>query len=297
MKHITSIHDIADHYDAFLIDLWGVMHDGMQLYSGAAAAIDFLHAAGKQVVFLSNAPRRTEKPLETLLAMGIQREQFVALITSGQVAHDALRKNPSFGHAYYYLGPSKDEDILHDLEGFVQVSTPQKADFILNTGFEADYQPEAEIEPLLRALVSENLPLLCVNPDIEVVKQDGTRLLCAGWVARRYEQLGGRAEYVGKPHTAAYEACYAQLAAPLNRRRVLAIGDNLLTDIRGANDQGIDSLLITGGILKSEQGSHPSSEQLAALCIGARATPTYVAELFYGRRWRLTWPSLRYSTS
>ncbi len=277
MKPIESISDILHEYDAFIIDLWGVMHDGTQLYSGAKDAIAALHAAGKQVIFLSNAPRRRERPEATLLEFGVKREQFVELVTSGQVAYDTLKADPYLGTSYYYLGPSKDEDILDGLATITRVDSPADADFILNAGFEYDFQPEAEIEPLLQALRAENLPLLCVNPDLEVVKQDGTRLLCAGWVARRYEQLGGTAEYVGKPHPAVYEVCFDKLS---NNKRILAIGDNLLTDILGANQAGIDSLLITGGILKSEGGAHPSPEKLAELCKQTGATPTYVAELF-----------------
>ena len=277
MKPIHSITDIAEQYDAFIIDLWGVMHDGTQLYAGAKAAIAALHAAGKKVIFLSNAPRRNDRPRATLLQMGILPEQFVQIVTSGQVAYEQLRQQPRFGSHYYYLGPSKDEDILDGLPSITRVDSPAKADFILNAGFEYDFQPEAEIEPLLQALHAENLPLLCVNPDLEVVKQDGTRLLCAGWVARRYEQLGGTAEYVGKPHAAVYEVCFETLGA---REKICAIGDNLLTDILGANHVGIDSLLITGGILKSEGGEHPSAEKLADLCKQAKAEPTYVAELF-----------------
>lgn len=277
MKHIRSIADIAQTFDAFLIDLWGVMHNGTQLYSGAKDAIAYLHDHGKQVVFLSNAPRRTEKPLAKLLELGIAREQFVDLVTSGQVAFEQLQARPRFGTRYYYLGPSKDEDILDGLAGFQQVSAPEEADFILNTGFEYDYQPEAEIEPLLRALRARNLPLLCVNPDLEVITPRG-QLLCAGWAARRYEELGGQSHYVGKPHGDVYEACFKLLDTP--RERVCAIGDNFLTDICGANAAGIDSLLITGGILRTENGAHPDDTALEALCQQTAARPNYVAELF-----------------
>jgi HAD superfamily hydrolase (TIGR01459 family) len=276
MKPITSIHDIAEQYDAFLIDLWGVMHNGTQLYSGAKAAIDALHGAGKQLIFLSNAPRKAEAAEAKLLEFGIAREQFVQVVTSGQVAHDQLAASNPYGAHYYYLGPSKDEEVLDGLAGLSCVAHPFEADFILNTGFETDFQPEADIEPLLQALRAENLPLLCVNPDLEVITPRG-QLLCAGWVARRYAQLGGHVDYVGKPHKAVYETCFNLLQ---DGARICAIGDNLLTDILGANGVGIDSLLITGGILKSESGEHPGPETLRALCAEAGAEPTYVAELF-----------------
>ena len=296
MKHINSIADIAAHYDAFLIDLWGVMHDGTKLYSGAKEAIAYLHARGKKIIFLSNAPRKADKAEVTLLKFGIPREAFVEVVTSGQVAYDQLLANNKYGAHYYYLGPDKDSDILmrngvpvltehdrdenllEDAPSLQRVNTPEEADFIVNTGFEYDFQPEAEIEPLLQRLLAKGLPLLCANPDLEVVKQDGTQLLCAGWVARRYEELGGEVHYIGKPHGDVYEACFELLDAP--RERILGIGDNFLTDIRGANAAGIDSLLITGGILRAENGAHPDHTALEALCQQTAARPTYVAELF-----------------
>ena len=265
-------------YDAFIIDLWGVVHDGGELYPQALAALHAIHAQGKKVVFLSNAPRKAEKAIANLTRLGIDPTLYVSVVTSGQVAHDMLTTGGEWGERYYYLGPSKDEDILEGL-AYTQQSNPAEADFILNTGFEYDYQPEAEIEPLLQKLVSHNLPLLCTNPDLEVVKQDGTRLLCAGWVAARYEALGGVAIYVGKPYERVYDQALSLLGG-VDITHVLAIGDNLHTDIAGANRMGIDALLITGGILKSSGGAHPAPEVLATLCHEADAMPQWVAASF-----------------
>lgn len=277
MQFIPSIHDIAENYDAFIIDLWGVMHDGTALYPSAAEALSYLHEQHKPVVFLSNAPRKADKARLVLDRLGIDRAHYQSIITSGQVAFDTLQADPFLGTAYYYLGPGKDEDVLEGLDGYYQVDDASKADFVLNAGFEQDFQSETAIEPTLQTLLSHQLPLYCINPDLEVVKIDGTRMLCAGWVATRYAQLGGTVHYVGKPYRQVYETCLSILQFP---PRVLCIGDNLLTDIRGANTMDLDSVLITGGILKSEQGQHPSEAHLATLCEETGATPTYVAELF-----------------
>lgn len=277
-RTLDGLSDIAHEYDAFLIDLWGVIHDGSQRYPLALEGLQLLQSLGKPVVFLSNAPRKTQKAIANLTRLAIDDSLYTGVMTSGQATHDLLAASQDWGRHYYYLGPGKDEDVLSELP-YINSDNPAQADFILNTGFEYDFQPEAEIEPLLQRLVSHKLPLLCANPDLQVVKQDGTRLLCAGWVAARYAQLGGPVTYVGKPYPLVYEQALTLLNHPAPSR-VLAIGDNLDTDIKGAAAMQIDSLLITGGILKSEHGELPSANHLAALYRQTGSTPTFVATSF-----------------
>jgi len=279
----VSLTSILSRYDAFLIDLWGVMHDGTALYPGVAHTVDYLHARGKRIVFLSNAPRRTHQTETVLTRLGIPRSQYEAIMTSGEAAHYQLMRDAhahftDWGSQYYYLGPSKDENVIADLP-YTRVGKPEQADFILNSGFEYDYQPTQEIEPLLGRLLTLDRPLLCINPDIEVVKQDGTRLLCAGWVARHYEQAGGRVTYIGKPYPFVYELCQA-LLEDVPKSRTLAIGDNLATDIAGARGAGLDSLLITGGILATECGGPPGDDTLQGLITQTGAPPTYILPSF-----------------
>lgn len=239
------LQDILDRYDAFILDLWGVIHDGTALYPGVAATLAYLHEKQKRVVFLSNAPRVSAKAEAVLTKLGIPREHYIAVVTSGQVAHDALRDKQKYAR-YYYLGPSKDEDVIADLHAYSRAKL-EDAQFILCTGYEYDGQPHSDIMPLLQQLRACNLPMLCANPDHEVVKQDGTQWLCAGMVAQAYQQLGGKVDYVGKPHAAVYSYCKELLG----NGYTLCVGDNPDTDIRGARTLGYDSLLITGGILAS----------------------------------------------
>lgn len=234
---------ILEEYDSFIVDLWGVVHDGSALYPGVAEVLAYLYEQKKPVVFLSNAPRVSAKAQATLDKLSIAREHYVEVVTSGQVAHDGLKRSKEFSR-YYYLGPGKDEDILADLPAYKKVGA-EEAEFVLNTGYEADFQPHEEVIPTLEKLLARQLPLLCVNPDMEVVKQDGTRMLCAGALAAEYARLGGKVTYVGKPYEEVYEVCKALL----NAKNILAIGDNPDTDIEGARRIGLDSLLITGGIL------------------------------------------------
>jgi ribonucleotide monophosphatase NagD (HAD superfamily) len=185
------------------------------------------------------------------------------------VAYDLLSLQ-SQPRRYYYLGPGKDEDILDGLAHYTKVAEPQEADFILCTGYEYDGQPHEEILPLLPQLLG--LPMFCVNPDMEVVKQDGTQWLCAGAVAAEFGKLGGKVAYIGKPFPEVYAACTGILGAG----RILAVGDNPVTDIKGANDFGIDSLLITGGVLAHRYGTELNEANAREICRIAGVNPTYV---------------------
>ncbi len=242
--------DIVAPYEALIVDLWGVIHDGTALYSGVSETLAWLHAQGKPVVFLSNAPRVAAKARTVLNELGINPAHYLDVITSGQVAHDLLAGDTEWlGTHYYYLGPSKDEDVLHDLPGYIRVASPREAQFVLNTGYEKDFQPHDEALPMLGTLLQHHLPLLCINPDHEVVKLDGTQMLCAGTLADAYVEMGGHVEYVGKPFDDVYDVAFNLLGTD----NVLAVGDNPLTDIIGAQEMGIDSLLITGGILAARK--------------------------------------------
>lgn len=239
-----ELRPLIDQYDAFIVDLWGVIHDGSALYPGVTETLTYISEQKKPVVFLSNAPRLAAKSMETLTRLNVARHLYKEVVTSGQVAHDILAAKKEYAR-YYYLGPGKDEEILAGLSNYEKVSDPAKADFILNTGYEVDFQPHEEILPLLDTLRAHKLPLMCVNPDIEVIKQDGTRQLCAGAVAAEYEKRGGKVHYVGKPYAEVYDVC----KNILGKVNMLVVGDNPDTDIEGARRMGFDSLLISGGIL------------------------------------------------
>lgn len=262
-----------EHYDGLIVDLWGVIHDGSTLYPDAAATLALLHRMKLPVLFLSNAPRVAAKARQNLDRLGIPPAHYVDIITSGQVAHNFLARE-SGAKRYYYLGPSKDEDVIADLPHYTKVSEPQEADFILCTGYEYDGQPHEDIIPLLVQLLP--LPMLCVNPDMEVVKQDGTQWLCAGAAAAEYGRLGGRVAYIGKPLGEVYTACREILGSG----RFLAVGDNPATDIKGANDAGLDSLLITGGVLKTRYGDAITEADAREICRIAGVNPTYVLPSF-----------------
>ena len=251
MRHLDGFAPLAEDYDGFIVDLWGVVHDGIAPYPGAIDCLHRLRAAGKRVVLLSNAPRRAERVQEGLRAMGLPDDAYAGILTSGEACRRALieRSDPWFaalGRRVLHLGPLKDRNLIEGCDLHL-ADDADSADFVLNTGPDDD-SPEVGTEPympLLRGCAVLDLPMLCANPDLEIVR-GGLRILCAGTLARLYEQLGGRTRAIGKPHPEVYATVRAMLG--LERARILAVGDALATDIAGAQAAGIASAWVLGGI-------------------------------------------------
>ena len=250
MEHLGGMRHLAADYDGFVVDLWGVVHNGVALLAGVDDCLARLRAAGKRVVFLSNAPRRAGIVGEALRRMGVADEWHRGVVTSGEVTRTLLmeRTDPfvrTLGHRVFHLGPGKDAGLLADT--VFETAPLDRADFILNTGPDDDgTEAEATWRPLLAEAAARRLPMVCANPDIDVVR--GTeRVLCAGHVAHVYEaEHGGKVRRIGKPDPVVYLPTFALLdVAPT---RTLAVGDALATDMRGAASVGIDGAWVLGGI-------------------------------------------------
>lgn len=278
MNFQTNIARFADQYDAFILDLWGVIHDGTHLYPGVKETLTALRQKGKKIVFLSNAPRRAEKVEERLNELGITPDLYDHVVSSGEVAFHFLAQPQDVTIKYFYMGPEKDADLLDGLN-FERVDHPFLADMVLNVDLFYPGQQLEELDELLLKMAARNLPMACVNPDIEVVKQDGTHWWCAGAVARRYEALGGEADYFGKPFPEAYEVCRT-LLGKIQNKLILCVGDNPDTDIRGANLMEMDSALVLGGILSRTLGHEANPFRLKEICDQAGSEPTYVIPHF-----------------
>jgi len=237
MQHLTGFAPLAAQYDGFILDLWGVIHDGVRPYPGAVDCLARLRAAGKPAVLLSNAPRRAHVAQEAMRAMGIGDALYAGIMTSGEATHRLLRDRPDIwsrelGERVYHLGPARDRNVIEALP-LTRVDRPQDASFVLNTGPDDNGDPTdiTDWEDVLAACRSAGLPMLCANPDLEVIR-GGTRVICAGALTRRYEAMGGQARWIGKPDSAIYTPVLDMLG--LARERVLAVGDALRTDIAGA---------------------------------------------------------------
>lgn len=258
MKPLSGLADIFADYDLFLLDLWGVVHDGTAMYPGARETLKQLADAGKKVIFISNAPRRASAVTQVLSGFGVMQSWYHAVVSSGEVGYQWLAAgNAPWGKRYYFIGASKDVNTLDGLD-CVRVDDIKQADFILNLGFGTEEQTSDDFTMLLRAGKAQGLPMLCLNPDLEVVKITGERFPCAGVLGKIYAQMGGNVTWFGKPYAEIYEYCFALL--PTEKHKILAVGDSLETDIPGGKTAGIDTLLITGGLLKNESPQAIASE-------------------------------------
>lgn len=267
MEHLTGFAPLATRYRGFIIDLWGVIHDGVTPYAGAIDCLERLQAAGRPVLLLSNAPRRAAVAREGMRAMGIADTLYTDLLTSGEVTHRLLRDRPdawsaALGRRPFHLGPARDRNVMESLD-LVPVAAPADASFVLNTGPDDHRSPTdiAEYEPVLRECAAHGLPMVCANPDLEVIR-GGHRVICAGTLAERYAALGGDVRNIGKPDPAIYRPVLQALALP--PQQVLAVGDALRTDIAGAAAAGIAACWVLGGIHAGFGGDPREAEREAA---------------------------------
>ena len=241
IKLIKGLNEIQSKYDAFFIDLWGVIHNGIQFYSGAISVLENLDKLGKRFVLISNAPRPAKSVEKYLINLKINKEFLGNIFTSGEAALQTLRKNV-YGKKFYHLGPERDRDLIREFEE--NQTSLDKCDFILCTGlFEKEKDSLKYYDKLLEKYIK--LKMLCTNPDL-IVHRGPEAEYCAGSIAKNFEKLGGKVVYFGKPYPEIYNFCIKK------SEKILAIGDNIQTDIKGANKMKFDSLLITGGIHQEE---------------------------------------------
>jgi HAD superfamily hydrolase (TIGR01459 family) len=277
-RSIRGLGELAPAYDGIILDLWGVVHDGTRPLPGALDTMERLIAAGKRVVLLSNAPRRAEDVARRIAAIGVAPAYYHAILSSGEEAwqHLARRDEPFYaalGRRCLHIGSDRDLEMRLGL-GLDFVADAAEADFILNTGPAGWDDTVADYEAVLQASRARTVPMVCANPDLVVINA-GRRALCAGALALRYEELGGRVRWHGKPHRPIYESCRALLGSA--QARILAVGDSLRTDIAGAAGAGLDSVLVTGGIHAQEFGDPPDLERIHAAGVQAGCQATFVA--------------------
>jgi len=262
LRHLTGFAQLAQEFDGFIIDLWGVVHDGVSALPGAIECLARLREAGKPTVMLSNAPRRSSALRASMKSMGIADTLYGDIMSSGEAVHIALRDRPdawwsSLGNRVFHLGPERDRNVIAGLDLVLQDS-PHSADFVLNTGPDDHRNPTnlAEFEPVLRDCMRADLRMICANPDLEVIR-DGVRVLCAGALAKLYHRWGGDVRWIGKPDPAIYRPAIALLGVPSDR--VLAVGDSLRTDIAGAAGAGLAACWVLGGLHGDELGRQSRS--------------------------------------
>ena len=251
MQHLSGFAALADRYDGFILDLWGVIHDGVNAFPHAVDTLARLRAAGKRTLLLSNAPRTNAAVQAMMRRMGIEDSLYTGILTSGEAVRRALQSPPDLwwaelGTRVYHLGPLRDRPVIDGLH-LTLADHPAEADFVLNTGPDDHRNPSdmAEFEDILQACSRSCLKMICANPDLEVIR-GGVRVLCAGSLALRYQELGGDVRSLGKPDPAIYQPVLRELDVPVDL--VLAVGDSLRTDIAGASGVDLPACWVLDGI-------------------------------------------------
>ncbi|TPL16339.1 TIGR01459 family HAD-type hydrolase [Mesorhizobium sp. B2-4-10] len=262
---IGSLEDVSKNYSAILCDVWGVVHNGETHFPAAASALAAARTAGIPVVLITNSPRRSADVVAQMNVIGVPPSAYDRVVTSGDVTRDLIVEGP---RKIFHVGAERDLTLYDGLD--VDLVEEFEASGVVCTGlFDDEVEKPEDYAELLRRLRARNLPFICANPDIMVER--GERIIwCAGALARDYAQLGGRTLIAGKPYAPVYDVAMKEVAEilgrPVERRQVLAIGDGMLTDIKGAADNGFDVLYVSGGIHARDYGdaSQPDPARLAA---------------------------------
>ena len=281
VQTIDGLSALAGRYDVLLSDVWGVIHNGRESFAGPCAALAKWRAEVGPVVLISNSPRPCAEVAAQLDALGVPRAAWSALVTSGDVTRTLLA--PRAPGPAYRLGPERDAPLYAGLG--LDFAPLDQARFIACTGpVDDDVETPEDYRDLLTAAAARRLPMICANPD-RVVQRGDRLVYCGGALAELYEALGGEAIMAGKPYAPIYDASLAKAAELAGRAvakdRVLAIGDGVATDAKGANGQGIDLLFVAAGIHGAEmRGADGRLDPAAAerLLAAAGAHATYLAE-------------------
>jgi len=238
----AGLQSIAENYDLFYIDLWGVVHNGINLNEQAILVLRELSKMNKSFVLLTNAPRPNETVKAFLEKMGMEKELRDHVFTSGEASLKYLKKFYQ-SNKFFHIGPPRDFDLFNDFKNN-QSKNIDDSQYLLCTGLFDSYDDLNYYKDLLKNHI--NKKMICTNPDL-IVDRGNKRQLCAGSVAMIFEKMGGEVVYFGKPYAEVYN-----LATDNKDKKILSIGDNLNTDIKGANLLNYDSLLISNGVHKNE---------------------------------------------
>ena len=238
----SGLKSIVSRYDLFFIDIWGVLHNGIKLHENAVKVLDELFNNEKKFILLTNAPRPNLTVINTLKKMGLNNYSDT-VFTSGEASKRYLLENFN-NKKFFHLGPPRDIDLFKTFEDNKVVNIDD-SDYLLCSGLFEEHEDDlGYYKNLLTKHITKKM--ICTNPDL-IVDRGNKREYCAGSIAKSFEEINGEVIYFGKPYPPVYE-----IAADVNNKKILCIGDNLNTDIKGANIQNFDSLLITGGIHRQE---------------------------------------------
>lgn len=261
---LDSIGGLAARSDAWIVDIWGVMHNGLHAFAAASSACRRFRAEGGTVLMLSNAPRPFTAVIEHMQSLGVASDAYDGGVTSGDVTRDliaACRDRPLL-----HVGPDRDKGLFDGLD--VRLTRASGAEVIICSGlFDDTRETPADYAALFEPLAARGLPMICANPDVKVERGDQL-IYCAGALAEAYAAMGGEVTYAGKPHLPIYDRVLAEIerlrGAPVDRSRILAIGDGVETDIRGGHAAGLQPVLIASSVHVAGGLSAPALRELFA---------------------------------
>lgn len=272
---IANIDAIADRYDVFFCDVWGVVHNGRMSFPAASAALQRLRRAGKCVILLTNVPKPRDPIPRQLARLGVPDDAYDGIVTSG----DAIRAELSARAPgpMYKIGPPQDAVLWEGL-GLARSELAEAGFFAISGLNHDDRETPEDYAGILKEARARDLELLCANPDI-VVRVGNDLVWCAGAIARDYAALGGRVVMAGKPYAPIYDLAYREAqalrGAPVDKARIVCIGDGVGTDVSGANAQGLDCVFIASGMhgeaLSTDGALDPKKVEAALALEGAQA--------------------------
>ena len=282
---ISKLSDVSGRYDALFCDLWGCLHNGFRPFPEAVEALRAFRAKGGTVVLLTNAPRPKPSVLRQLDRIGVPRDCYDEVVSSGDASQAAMVSG-LVGRKVYHLGPAKDNGFFTEMAEGLDASAIRRvpleeAEGIVCTGlFDDQTETPEDYRATLLYAKNKGMKLLCTNPDI-VVDMGDKRVYCAGAIAALYTEMGGESYYFGKPHPPIYDLARRRLNAirKVADDYILCVGDGITTDIQGGIGEGLDTLFVSGGLAAEEFGDDPldpDPEKLEAFFARHRLSPLMV---------------------
>jgi HAD superfamily hydrolase (TIGR01459 family) len=268
LHFIDNLQELLDDVDVILSDIWGVIHNGLEAFPDACAALHKFRQRGGTVIMITNAPRPADSVQRQLRKLHIADDTYDAIVSSGDLTRSFVAGHG--GQSMFWLGPERDNSIYRGLDA--KFAPLENADYIVCTGpFDDETESAEDYRAMMMQARARHLPFICANPDI-VVERGDRLIYCAGAIAELYSELGGEVIFYGKPHRPIYDQALRLAASKRGHdtplKRVLAIGDSVRTDLAGAQAYGLDCLFVIRGI---HAGEFEGLDQL---------DPTAVRDLF-----------------
>ena len=277
---LKTLEEIENEYKIFFVDLWGVIHNGIELFEYVKSTLKRLKNKKKLIFFITNAPRRASVISDQLNNFGLTKEFYDHIVSSGEITWLNLKENYE-GKRCFLIGPPRDYHLVEGLDVEIVEDYSSGVDIIINTGPWGDDDVLDNYTDILNDLIKFDSLMICSNPDKTVIRGKNF-MICAGLLAEYYEKIGGKVKYFGKPHKNIYDFCFKLLS---EKSKILVIGDSLENDIMGANSQNLDSLLITNGIHRDVNNNNDIDKQkLDDLIKKKKNIPKFLYEKFNLKR-------------